>query len=269
MSRFLLSFVLLPTIAAVAQQPTQLFSLEGGREDVQASVESSSAQVPDARTSTAETSTSAASGNEQQTKRILDILPNFRAVDANTTLPPQTAREKFITASQDSFDYSAIWLPIALAGYSQVTAATPEFQTGMPAYLRYLWHSYADQADENYFVEFIVPTLTHEDNRYYTLGRGGGSGLKRVGYALSRTVVTRNDAGKETFNISEVVGAGASAGLSDLYYPSRERTFGSTADKWGIDVGVDAIAFVVKEFWPDISHSLQHKKKSQMVASSQ
>jgi hypothetical protein len=269
MCRFLISLVLLPTIAAVAQKPDQLFPVAGGGEYVQVSAESSSAQVPSARTSTAATNTSATPSNEQQTKRILDILPNFRAVSANTKLPPQSARDKFITATQDSFDYSAIWLPITLAGYSQLTGATPEFQTGMPAYLRYLWHSDADQAGENYVVEFMVPTLTREDNRYYTLGRGGGSGLKRVGYALTRTVVTRNDSGKETFNISEVIGAGASAGISNLYYPSRERTFAKTADKWGIDVGVDAIAFVVKEFWPDISHSLRHKKNSYAATSSE
>jgi hypothetical protein len=36
-----------------------------------------------------------------------------------------------------------------------------------------------------------VPTLTHEDIRYYTLGKGGF--CKRTGYALSRAVVTRSD----------------------------------------------------------------------------
>ena len=195
---------------------------------------------------------------DPQTKRILGILPNFRSVSADTHLPPQTAHEKFMTATQDSFDYSAILLPVSLAGYSQLTNATPEFGTGPPAYFRYLWHNYADQAGENYMVEFIFPTLTHEDNRYYTLGKGGGSGLKRVGYALSRAVITRNDQGKDTFNISEVVGAGAAAGISNLYYPSHERTFSNTADKWAIDVGVDALAFAVHEFWPDINHALFH-----------
>jgi hypothetical protein len=195
---------------------------------------------------------------DPQTKRILGILPNFRSVSADTHLPPQSVHEKFMTATDDSFDYSSIFVPAALAGYSQLTSATPEFGTGPPAYFRYFWHSAVDQTSENYLVEFIGPALTHEDNRYYTLGKNGGGFAKRIGYALSRAVVTRNDAGHDTFNISEVVGAGAAAGLSNLYYPSRERTLGNTVDKWAINVGVDAAAFAVHEFWPDINHALFH-----------
>jgi len=58
-------------------------------------------------------STAPQSDEGKQTKRILGIVPNFRAVSANQKLPPDTARDKFKTAILDSFDYSAI-LPVAL-----------------------------------------------------------------------------------------------------------------------------------------------------------
>jgi hypothetical protein len=193
-----------------------------------------------------------------QTKRILGIIPNFRAVSANQKLPPQTPKEKLLTATEDSFDYSAILLPAVVAGYSQLTNATPEFHQGAAGYARYFWHSYVDQAVENYSVEAIGPILTHQDNRYYTLGKGGF--FKRTGYALSRVVITRNDAGHETFNSSEVIGAGAAAGISNLYYPSAERTFGNTGSKWGLNVGIDAATFVFKEFWPDINNAFFHTR---------
>lgn len=189
-----------------------------------------------------------------QTQRILGIIPNFRAVSTDTKLPPQSAKDKFVTASQDSFDYSSIFLPAVLAGYSQATNSTPEFHQGAAGYGRYFWHTFVDQTIENYSVEFIVPSITHQDTRYYTLGHGGF--LKRTGYALSRVVVTRTDSGNSTFNTSEVVGAGAAAGISNFYYPSKERTFSSTASKWGVNVGVDALTFVSKEFWPDINQRL-------------
>jgi hypothetical protein len=191
-----------------------------------------------------------------QTHRILGILPNFRAVSADAKLPPQSAKEKFITASEDSFDYSALFVPLALAGYDLKSNPDPEFGTGRVAYGRYLWHAAVDQTSENFLVEAIVPSVTHEDNRYYTLGHGGF--LKRTGYALTRAVITRSDSGKEVFNASEVVGAGASAGLSSLYYPTRERSFGNTGSQWGLNVGIDALSFEVKEFWPDINHYLFH-----------
>ena len=93
-----------------------------------------------------------------QTKRILGIIPNFRAVSANQVLPPQSAKGKFITTSEDSFNYSALLLPAALAGHSMATKATPEFHQGAADHGRYLWHSYADQSIENYAVEFRAGT---------------------------------------------------------------------------------------------------------------
>ncbi len=193
-----------------------------------------------------------------QTKRILGIIPNFRSVSADVKLPPQSEKEKFYTALQDSFDYSAVLLPATIAGYSQLNNSTPEFHQGAKGYARYFWHTYVDQASENIFVEGIVPSLTHEDNRYYTLGKGGFS--KRAIYSLTRVVITRNDAGSETFNLGEVVGAGAAAGISNLYYPSRDRTVSSTVGKWGQSIGIDAATFMFKEFWPDINHHVFHGK---------
>jgi len=198
---------------------------------------------PSAQTAPAQTTPE---HTDQQTSRILGILPNFRAVSANQHLPPQSVKEKFITASEDSFDYSSLFVPVALAGYNQLRNNTPEFGSG-------------GVAIENYMVEFVVPAATHEDTRYYTLGNGGF--FKRTGYALSRAVVTRTDSGKPTFNAAEVIGAGAAAGISNLYYPSRERTLANTGQNWGVDIGIDAAAFVLKEFWPDINHALFHAAK--------
>ena len=201
----------------------------------------------------------AATDRAPQTKRILGFIPNFRAISTDEKLPPQTVKDKFVTASEDSFDYSSIFIPALLAGYSLGTNATPEFGHGGVGYGRYLWHAAVDQTSENYMVEFIVPVVTHEDTRYYTLDRG--TFIKRAGYALSRTVITRSDSGKEVFNAGEVIGSGASAGLSTLYYPGRERSFGNTGKQWGLDVGIDGVSFLAKEFWPDINHWLFHGAK--------
>jgi hypothetical protein len=219
------------------------------------------AEPPSLQQSNASSSPGGQSTSDQQatqTKRILGVIPNFRAVSANTKLPPQSPKGKLLTATQDSFDYSSLLLPAVVAGYSQATNATPEFHQGAAGYARYFWHSYVDQAVENYMVEAIGPIITHQDNRYYTLGQGGF--LKRAGYALSRAVITRNDAGKDTFNSSEVIGAGAAAGISNLYYPSGERTLSNTVSKWGLNVGIDAGTFVFKEFWPDINNAIFHIK---------
>lgn len=212
--------------------------------------------VQDAQQKSAQGPTSEYDG--KQTKRILGIIPNFRSVSADQTLPPMTTKQKFIEASQDSFDYSSIFLPAAVAGYDDARRATPEFGHGGIAYGRYLWHTAVDQTIENYAVEFIVPSITHEDPRYYTKGRGGF--LKRTGYSLSRVVVTRSDDAREVFNASEVFGALGAAGISNLYYPSGERSVGNTMETFGTSIGIDALTFMFHEFWPDINGALFHMK---------
>jgi hypothetical protein len=207
------------------------------------------ADLPDAPASQ-----QAADQRAPQTKRILGIVPNFRAVSTDVKLPAQSVKEKFLTATEDSFDYSSLFIPAALAGYSMAKDSTPEFHQGAAGYGRYFWHAAVDQTSENYMVEFIVPAITREDTRYYTLGKGGF--LKRATYALSRVVITRSDSGKEVFNLSEVLGSGAAAGLSSAYYPSRERSFANTGTEWGLNVGIDAAALAFKEFWPDINRRI-------------
>ena len=226
---------------------------------------SSSDAQPDAPQPASTRRLSSASDEERlpQTKRILGIVPNFRAVSTDEKLPPQTIKDKFMDATHDSFDYSSILLPGVIAAYSMGTDAYPEFHQGAAGYARYFWHAAVDQTSENYMVEFIVPVVTREDTRFYTLGRGGF--VKRAGYALSRSVVTRTDAGNETFNISEVVGAGAASGLSSLYYPSRERSFSNVASEWGLDLGIDAASFMAREFWPDINRKIFRQKDTTPV----
>jgi hypothetical protein len=238
-----------------------LFALLPALARAQQMASTSLPEAPDQQAATVGADQATSVHTDPQTKRILGIFPNFRAVSAETHPPAQSVKEKFVTATQDSFDYSSYVVPALIAGDQQATNATPEFHQGVAGYGRYFWHTFVDQTSENYWVEFIMPTLTREDNRYYTMGPGGGDTWKRVGYALSRAVVTRNDNGRDTFNASEVVGAGAAAGISNLYYPTHERTFSNTADKWSENVGIDAASFVMREFWPDINHALFHGSK--------
>lgn len=217
-----------------------------------------SASLPDSPSPQQTTESNNTSLEGKQTKRILDIIPNFRSVSVNTKLPPQSVKEKFIGATQDSFDYSSFIFVGMLAGVSQAQDSYPEFHQGAAGYGRYYWHTLADQADENYWVEAILPSALHQDGRYYTLGHGGL--FKRTAYSFSRILITRTDAGGETFNVSEIVGAGAASGISDLYYPSQERDWTKTGQRWLTNVSLDGATFVFKEFWPDINSAIFHQR---------
>lgn len=192
----------------------------------------------------------------KQTKRILGIIPNFRSVTADVKLPPVSTHDKFKLMLEDSFDYSNFIYVGILSGIGQIQDSYPEFHHGAPAYARYYWHSFADTLDGNLMTEFAYPTLTHEDPRYYTLGHGGL--FKRSGYSLSRLLITRNDKGGRTPNISEIMGNGSASGIACLYYPSPERTWTKTGQRWVTQIGLDGFANIVKEFWPDVNTKLFH-----------
>jgi hypothetical protein len=195
----------------------------------------------------------------KQTKRILGIVPNFRSVSVDEKLPPQSLKDKFQTTTLDSFDYSALIFAGMLAGVAQAENSYPEFGQGAAGYGRYYWHTLADQAVENYNVEFIFPTMLRQDSRYYTLGRGGL--VKRTAYSFSRVFITRTDSGNETFNASEIMGAGSASAISSLYYPGSERTWTKIGQHWLTNVSLDGLTFVVKEFWPDVNNAIFRQKR--------
>ncbi len=243
------------TAAAHAQQLVE--SVPDAPSAVLAAQQDTNAHTAGGQTTTSQgTPNSPANGG--QTKRILGVIPNFRAVSADTKLPPQSVKEKFTSTAQQSFDYSSVLFSAVLAGVDQFENSTPEFHQGAAGYGRYFWHTYADQTDENFWVQFIIPAVTHEDSRYYTLGHGGI--IKRAVYAFDRTLITRSDNGSETFNYSEVIGAGAASGISYLYYPSQEKDWTKTGQRWLQNVIIDGGTYVFQEFWPDINNAVFHQK---------
>jgi hypothetical protein len=190
----------------------------------------------------------------RQTNRIMGVVPNFGAVSANTQLPPLTTKGKFWLATEDNFDYSSfIWTGI-LAGQEFALKNYPEFGQGAAGYGRYYWHTFVDGVSGTYFTEAIVPWITHEDPRYYTMGHGGF--FRRAGYALSRVVITKTDSGRTTFNWSEMGGNALEAGLANAYYPSQERGAHQTAVNWGAQIESAALNDIAKEFWPDVRRFL-------------
>jgi hypothetical protein len=194
----------------------------------------------------------------KQTQRMFWVVPNFAAVSADTELPPLGARGKFALATQDSMDYSSfVWTGL-LAGQSMALRSYPELHNGLAGYSRYYWRAFADQASGSFFTEAIVPAVTHEDPRYYTLGHGGF--FRRAGYALSRVVLTKTDSGGTGFNYSEIVGNGMEAGLSNLYYPPEERSLRNTTVNWASQLEAASLNNIIREFWPDIRHKILRQK---------
>jgi hypothetical protein len=185
-------------------------------------------------------------------------MPNYRAVSAGAIPPPPTPKEALKIATQNSFDYSAFIFVGITSLLAEGTNAHAQLGKGVPGYGRYYWRGFLDKTDGNYMVLFAFPTLFHEDERYYA--RGEGSIWKRGVYAATRVFITPDYQGHNTFNFSELLGRGASQGISAAYYPSQSRTLGALATKFGYAVGRDALTGVFREFWPDIATHVLHRR---------
>lgn len=195
----------------------------------------------------------------QQTKRMFWLVPNFAAVSAHTQLPPLSTREKFVLAAQDSVvDYSSYTWAGILAGQAMLLNSDPELGRGIKGYGRYYWRTFTDGVSGTFFTEAIVPAITHEDPRYYTMGQGGF--FRRAGYAISRAFVTKTDSGRTSFNWSEVAGNALEAGLSTAYYPPQERGLSQTALNFGTQMESAVLNHVFQEFWPDIRRKIFRRK---------
>jgi hypothetical protein len=191
--------------------------------------------------------------------RVLGIIPENKIVSTTSpAIPPLTVRGKFKLAFKDSIDPFTFASAGFYAGIAQWQNSYPGYGQGAQGYAKRYGAAYADQAIGNFFTEAMFPTLLHQDPRYFRLGFG--SKWSRLGYALSRTLITRSDTGKNVFNSSEFLGNAAAAGISTIYYPASQRTIGEVGEKLGIQIIGDTGFNVLSEFWPDMRRKIFHKE---------
>jgi hypothetical protein len=211
---------------------------------------------------------SGSAGNQQRTDqpgtsndRLFWTLPDFLTVKNQGLYPPLTAGQKFKVVARSSFDWVEYpWIGF-LAGISQAENSEPEYGQGAEGYAKRYGSTFGDSVIENFMTGAVMPSVLHQDPRYFQLGEGGF--WHRTEYAVSRIWVTRSDSGQKQFNFSEIGGAAIAAAISTYsYHPRGDRNVGNTARLWGTQIGLDTITIDVKEFWPDIKRILTKKKSA-------
>ena len=191
--------------------------------------------------------------------RLFYTFPNFLTLEDAGSVPPLTTAEKYKVLTRSSFDYVKFFWYGALAGIGQAANSQSGYGQGAAGYGKRYSAAFADGTIEDYMTGAILPSLLHQDPRYFQLGKGGF--WRRTGYAISRTVITRGDSGHNQFNFSEVLGSGVASSIGTYsYYPRSDRTAGNVMSVWGSELGIDAFVTVLKEFWPDIRRKLHVPK---------
>ncbi len=179
--------------------------------------------------------------------RTLVLFPGVDTVkDPDAVLPALTAREKFWIFRRRTVDFSLPVEAVMFAASSQATGYSPDYGAGAQAFAE-RFGSYAGSiASSSFFTDALLPSLLHQDPRYFRKGRG--STLSRIFYAIKSEAVTRSDSGGLTLNSSGLLGFGMSTALSNAWYPRRSITFSGTMQRYAVKLGISAALNIMREF---------------------
>jgi len=105
-----------------------------------------------------------------------------------------------------------------LLGLTSLTAeglnSHPILGKGVDGFYAYTWRGFLDKTDGTYLSAWLLPSLLHEDTRYYALG-DGHTVIRRALYVISREAVARTYVGSQT-RTSPVSAARSSPRLSPV-----------------------------------------------------
>jgi hypothetical protein len=262
----LLSLFFSASVSAQSQQPVEPEAQQSARQSQQQTQQPQSGTPASGQTANDQKSAQdQASPKPDQNvapvskDRLFYTLPNFLSVENAANIPTMTTGEKFKVIARSSFDpVEFVWYGV-ISAVGQAQNSESAYGQGWGAYGKRYATNLADGTVEGFMTSAILPSVLKQDPRYYVLGHGGF--WHRTSYALSRLIITRSDSGSSQFNASEIFGSASAAAISTYgYHPENDKTLGNAASVWGTQVAYDGLAFVVKEFWPDIRRKIRDKR---------
>jgi hypothetical protein len=240
------------TSAAVILKPGQYAIVTGSKLRIAEALTTITVAAPVA--SPEEIAAEQVKAEEQQ--RIFGIIPNFYVVYDHDAAP-LTTKLKFKLATKVLFDPVTIIGVATFAGINQA-ADNPNYGQGAKGYAERFGAGYADGAIDIVVGGAILPSLLHQDPRYFY--QGTGTNKSRALHAISSPFICRGDNGRLQPNYSTVGGDLASAALANAYYPESNRGVGLFLGNFFIATGQRALANVAQEF---ILRRLTPKAKNQ------
>lgn len=200
----------------------------------------------------------------QQPKRILGMMPNFRSVSGGSRPHPPGWKYNFNVATHQATDYSTFIILGLTSLFAEGENEHPVFGKGVDGYYSYIWRGFLDKSDGTYLSAWLLPSVLHEDTRFYALGAGHSAVIREL-YVISRQGVARTYGGRQTPNIAGVGGKVLTQLVSRTYYPPSASTFSVLATKFGYSAMRDVINSTIREFYPDLAAHFIRRHQAKMA----
>jgi Carboxypeptidase regulatory-like domain len=181
----------------------------------------------------------------EETQRVLGIIPNFYVSYEGENTAPLTTGMKFRLALRVSYDPITVAGIGFLAGIKQASD-TPDYRQGMKGYSERFSATAADGFSDIMIGGAILPSLLHQDPRYFY--QGTGTSGSRLRHALLAPFICKGDNGRWQPNYSTMGGDLASSALSNLYYPASNRGTGLVFSMFGISTAERLVSTMAQEF---------------------
>ena len=193
--------------------------------------------------SSKEIATQQLKAEEQQ--RVLRFIPNMYVV-YEPHPEPLTTRMKFHMAYKDLTHPVFSIRTAAWAGVQQARNNPDEWRQGAEGYGKRLGAGFADAVTGSLITNAILPSLLHQDPRYFY--QGTGTKKSRALHAMLAPVVCKGDNGAWQPNYSQWGGSLIGYSISTAYYPGSARTAGHVFQTFGIDMGLHVVGSLAQEF---------------------
>jgi protocatechuate 3,4-dioxygenase beta subunit len=182
----------------------------------------------------------------EEQQRVLGVYPNFY-VSYIKDPPPLSSGQKFRLALRTSADPVTIAIPVFIAGIEQAQNSFRGYGQGAHGFAKRFGAATADSLVSTMITDAILPSVLHQDPRYFY--KGTGSVHFRAFYAIASVFICKSDHGHWEPNYSNLLGNLASAGISNIYYPSTDRTGTRlTINNWLLGTASGAVSSLFQEF---------------------
>ncbi len=182
----------------------------------------------------------------EEKQRVFGVVPNFYvAYSPHPT--PLSSGQKYRLALRSTIDPFSFIASGITAGIEQTDDDFTGYGPGPQGFAKRYGAAFADGTIGTFLGGAVLPSLFHQDPRYFY--QGTGTFGSRARHAIASVVVTHGDNGKREFNYSNVLGSFASAGISNLYYPASDRNgAGLTLGNAALGLAAGAFFGLMQEF---------------------